>query len=314
MNILEKSYIITGPTASGKTSLAIKLAQHLNTEIICMDSMTLFKGMDIGTAKPTQHEQSIIKHHMLDILLPTEQSSVQLWLQGARKIAEELIGKGKSPIFVGGTPLYLKALIMGLFEIPEIPKHIRKELEEKFPQTNFADAYRLLSEIDPDSAKKIHPNDRRRIIRALEVWTGLGKTISSLQKQWEIKTDSFTNPDKIRCVWLQTIRQNLHQRIHIRTKQLLQKGWVDEVLSLRKKYPTLSKEASQAIGYSQISQFLDGLISFEKMEETINLATRQLAKKQETWLRHISGCTPLPFENNFHFWGFDIDIQSNILV
>ena len=314
MNILENSYIITGPTASGKTNLAIKLAQHLDSEIICMDSMTLYKDMDIGTAKPTQHEQALVKHHLVDILLPTETSNVQFWLKCATEIAQELIGKGKSPIFVGGTPLYLKALMMGLFEIPEIPKHIRAELEIKFPQADFADAHRMLSEIDSDSAKKIHPNDRRRIIRALEVWQGLGKTISSLQKQWEISTNSQFNPDKIRCIWLQMPRQKLHERIHIRTKQLLKKGWVDEVLLLRQKYPNLSKEASQAIGYSQISKFLDGSLSFENMEEAINLATRQLAKKQETWFRHLSGCIPVPFENNFQFWNFHIDMQSDILV
>lgn len=314
MNILENSYIITGPTASGKTNLAIKLAQHLDSEIICMDSMTLYRDMDIGTAKPTQNEQNLIKHHMVDILLPTEPSNVQIWLKSATEIAQALIRKGKSPIFVGGTPLYLKALMMGLFEIPEIPKHIRVELESKFPQTNFADAYQMLSEIDSDSAKKIHPNDRRRIIRALEVWQGLGKTISSLQKQWEISADSQFNPDKIRCIWLQMPRQKLHERIHIRTKQLLKKGWVDEVLLLRQKYPNLSKEASQAIGYSQISKFLDGSLSFENMEEAINLATRQLAKKQETWFRHLSGCIPLALENNFQYWNFDIDMQSDILV
>jgi len=314
MNILKNSYIITGPTASGKTNLAIKLAQHLDSEIICMDSMTLYKGMDIGTAKPTQHEQALVKHHLVDILLPTETSNVQLWLKCATEIAQTLISKGKSPIFVGGTPLYLKALMMGLFEIPEIPKHIRAELEAKFPQTDFADAHRMLTEIDPDSAKRIHPNDRRRIIRALEVWQALGKTISSLQKQWEISTNSQFNPDKIRCIWLQIPRQKLHERIHIRTKQLLQKGWVDEVLLLRQKYPSLSKEASQAIGYSQISKFLDGSLSFENMEEAINLATRQLAKKQETWFRHLSGCIPVPLENNFQFWNFHIDMSPDILL
>lgn len=235
---------------------------------------------------------------------------MQFWLTGAKKIAEELIEKGKSPIFVGGTPLYLKALIMGLFEIPEIPKQIRAELEKKFPQTDFADAYRMLSEIDSDSAKKIHPNDRRRIIRASEVWKGLGITISSLQKQWEISANSQFKLDEIRCIWLQTLRQKLHERIHIRTKQLLKKGWVEEVLLMRQKYPTLSKEASQAIGYSQISQFLDGLISFDQMEEAINLATRHLAKKQETWFRHLAGCKPVPLENNFHFWGFDIQPEN----
>jgi len=314
MNILENSYIITGPTASGKTNLAIKLARHLDSEIICMDSMTLYRGMDIGTAKPTKHEQSLVKHHLVDILLPTETSNVQFWLKGATEIAQALISKGKSPIFVGGTPLYLKALMMGLFEIPEIPKNIRAELEAKFPQSDFADAHRMLSDIDSDSAKRIHPNDRRRIIRALEVWQGLGKTISSLQKQWEINTNSQFQPDKIRCIWLQMPRQKLHERIHIRTKQLLKNGWVDEVLLLRQKYPNLSREASQAIGYSQISKFLDGSLSFEKMEEAINLATRQLAKKQETWFRHLSGCIPVTLENNFQFWNFHIDMQLDILV
>ena len=172
----------------------------------------------------------------------------------------------------------------------------------------------MLSEIDSDSAKRIHPNDRRRIIRALEVWQGLGKTISSLQKQWEISTNSQFNPDKIRCIWLQIPRQKLHERIHIRTKQLLKNGWVDEVLLLRQKYPNLSKEASQAIGYSQISKFLDGSLSFEKTEEAINLATRQLAKKQETWFRHLSGCIPVPLENNSQFWNFHIDMSPDILL
>lgn len=311
MNILENSYIITGPTASGKTNLAIKLAQHLKSEIICMDSMTLFKDMDIGTAKPTLEEQAMVKHHMVDVLTPTEPSSVQFWLKSAKEIALELIAKGKSPLFVGGTPLYLKALMMGLFEIPEIPKHIRSELEEQFPQTDFAEAYRMLKEIDADSAKKIHSNDRRRILRALEVWKGLGITISSLQKQWEITTNSSFNPDKIRCIWLQSPRHKLHERIQNRTKLLLKNGWIDEVKRLREKYPVLSKEASQAIGYSQIAQFLQGLINIEKMEDAINLATRQLAKKQETWFRHLPACIPISLENNFRFWGFDIDIQSD---
>lgn len=273
--------------------------------------MTLFKDMDIGTAKPTLEEQAMVKHHMVDVLTPTEPSSVQFWLKSAKKIALELIAKGKSPLFVGGTPLYLKALMMGLFEIPEIPKHIRSELEEQFPQTDFAEAYRMLEEIDADSAKKIHSNDRRRILRALEVWKGLGITISSLQKQWEITTNSSFNPDKIRCIWLQSPRHKLHERIQNRTKLLLKNGWIDEVKRLREKYPVLSKEASQAIGYSQIAQFLQGLINIEKMEDAINLATRQLAKKQETWFRHLPACIPIPLENNFRFWGFDIDIQSD---
>lgn len=273
--------------------------------------MTLFKDMDIGTAKPTQDEQAIVKHHMVDVLTPTEPSSVQFWLKSAKEIALELIAKGKSPLFVGGTPLYLKALMMGLFEIPEIPKHIRSELEEQFPQTDFAEAYRMLKEIDADSAKKIHSNDRRRILRALEVWKGLGITISSLQKQWEITTNSSFNPDKIRCIWLQSPRHKLHERIQNRTKLLLKNGWIDEVKRLREKYPVLSKEASQAIGYSQIAQFLQGLINIEKMEDAINLATRQLAKKQETWFRHLPACIPISLENNFRFWGFDIDIQSD---
>lgn len=276
--------------------------------------MTLFKDMDIGTAKPTQDEQALVKHHMVDVLLPTEPSSVQFWLKSANEIALELIAKGKSPIFVGGTPLYLKALMMGLFEIPEIPKHIRSELEEKFPQTDFAEAYQMLVEIDADSAKKIHSNDRRRIIRALEVWQGLGKTISSLQKQWEIASNCSFNPDKIRCIWIKTMRQKLHERINSRTGQLLEKGWVDEVVQLRKKYPILGKESTQAIGYSQISQFLNGLITFEKMQEAINLATRQLAKKQETWFRHLPGCIPVSLENHFRFWGFDFDIQPETLL
>lgn len=273
--------------------------------------MTLFKDMDIGTAKPTLEEQAMVKHHMVDVLTPTEPSSVQFWLKSAKEIALELIAKGKSPLFVGGTPLYLKALMMGLFEIPEIPKHIRSELEEQFPQTDFAEAYRMLKEIDADSAKKIHSNDRRRILRALEVWKGLGITISSLQKQWEITTNSSFNPDKIRCIWLQSPRHKLHERIQNRTKLLLKNGWIDEVKRLREKYPVLSKEASQAIGYSQIAQFLQGLINIEKMEDAINLATRQLAKKQETWFRHLPACIPISLENNFRFWGFDIDIQSD---
>lgn len=308
MSILENSLIIAGPTASGKTKLAIKLAKLLGTEIICMDSMTLFKDMNIGTAKPTPYEQSLVKHHLLDILLPTESSNVQFWLNCAKETAGELIRRGKSPIFVGGTPLYLKALLFGLFEIPEIPKNIRIELEDKYPKDCFADAFNLLKEIDPASANKIHPNDRRRIIRALEVWQGLGKTISSLQKQWEIETNTSFNPYKIKCIWLKTDRPSLHEKIQLRTSQLLKNGWIEEVKILHQKYKSLGKEAAQAIGYSQISKYLHGLMNYSEMEENINLATRQLAKKQETWFRHIPGCIPVPVENKFNFWGFDIDI------
>lgn len=307
MNILEHSYIITGPTASGKTSLAIRLAQQLDSEIICMDSMTLFKGMDIGTAKPDKNQQAQIKHHMLDVLCPSEASNVKFWLNSAQKIATALIEKGKPPVFVGGTPFYLKALLLGLFEMPEIPKQIRADLELKFPQENFAGAHTLLGEVDPLSAKKIHPNDRRRIIRALEVWFALGKTISSLQKQWDLNSNSAFNPDKIKCIWLQIPRPQLHQRIQLRTANFLQNGWIEETKALRLKHPVLGKEASQAIGYSQIFNFLDGIITYQKMEENINLETRQFAKRQETWFRHLPGCTPLGPEKNLSFWGIPLD-------
>ncbi len=307
MNILEHSYIITGPTASGKTNLAIKIAKQLDSEIICMDSMTLFKGMDIGTAKPNKSQQEEVKHHMLDVLCPTESSNVKSWLTSSKKIATNLIEKGKSPVFVGGTPFYLKALLLGLFKMPEIPKQIRIDLEAKFPQENFSEAHSFLMQVDPFSAKKIHPNDRRRIIRALEVWFALGKTISSLQKQWDLNSNSAFDPVKIKCIWLQIPRPQLHQRIHLRTANLLQNGWVEETKALRLKHPILGKEASQAIGYSQILNYLDGGIPYQEMEEKINIETRQFAKRQETWFRHLPGCTPVCLEKNLSLWGIPID-------
>lgn len=304
METLKNAYIITGPTCSGKTNLAIQLAKKINGQIICMDSMTLYRCMDVGTAKPTNAERVSVPHHAVDVLDPNQSSNVSSWLKLAKDALNKIISDHSVPIFVGGTPMYLKALVYGIFESPPIEPSIRKALEDRYSPSNTQEAHKYLKQVDPESASRIHINDLRRILRALEVFESTKKKLSEFQNQW--KKSSI---DKINCVYIQLDRKILYDRIHKRTLILLENGWIQETKNLLEKYPDLGKEARQAIGYQEIIGYLNGSISYEKMIDSINLRTRHLAKKQETWFRHLDFCSPWDPNSNPDLWGIPLQWQ-----
>lgn len=281
ITLFERCLILTGPTASGKSAIAFQLAKQFQTEIISMDSMTLYRGMDIGTAKPSLQERSEVPHHLVNVLDPWEKASVAWWLAQARRSAEDIMNRGKCPIIVGGTPLYLKAICYGLFEGPTVETAIRAELEAR---TNDV-LYRQLAEVDQAAAKRIHPNDHKRLVRALEVYLATGQTITHWQQQFGAQP-RFRN---VPLFCMEFDRQELYRRIEVRIDAMMQAGWLDEVSQLMKLPHPISKEAAQAAGYRELVDHLQGKCNLEEAVIAIKTRTRQLAKRQLTWFRNFPG-------------------------
>jgi tRNA dimethylallyltransferase len=301
--------ILTGPTASGKSALALELAPRLNAEIVSMDSMTLYRGMDIGTAKPTPEERSKVPHHLIDILDPWESANVAWWLDQAADTCRGVEGRGKRPLFVGGTPFYLKALLFGLFPSPPASGDLRRRLEGEAEQLGREQLHSRLAAIDPVTAARLHPNDLRRVVRALEVWELTGKPISAWQRQgwWHEDSSSRTAqpepPDATaRCVAVDVPRPILYERINRRVENMFALGWVDEVRRLRALPQPLSREASQALGYREIREHLDGKRDLQETVGLIQMHTRQFAKRQLTWLRHLPGAQLCDAKLTFTLW------------
>jgi tRNA dimethylallyltransferase len=302
---LDNSLILTGPTGSGKSALALELAPRLGAEIIAMDSMTLYRGMDIGTAKPTPTEQSQARHHFLSVLEPWESASVAWWLGEAERCVCDIESRGLRPLFVGGTPLYLKALLYGLFDGPPADPEIRQRLLREAELTGSERLHERLARLDPQTALRLHPNDERRIIRALEVWELTGRSISSWQTQWKQPRPRFSGPP--RCLWLDLPRNALYARIDARVRQMFANGLVEEAQALRKLPRPISKEARQAVGYKEVFDYLDGKLSLEDTVELIQAHSRQFAKRQLTWFRHLPDCQPVTRELTFTAWGLTME-------
>jgi tRNA dimethylallyltransferase len=276
----DDAYILTGPTGSGKSALALILAERLGAEIICMDSMVVYRGMDIGTAKSTMIDRQRIPHHVLDLLDPEETGSVAWWLQEASKSAAELRKRRKRILIVGGTPLYLKALIQGLFAGPPVDRSLRQQLES-CPTEELHQKLRL---VDPLAAQRIHINDRKRLVRALEIYQQTQQPISALQQQ-------FREPKRLQHtpLWLNWPRDLLYHRIENRTDEMLGQGWLEEVKRLLVLPRPLSREAAQAAGYRELADYLQGKMTWEQAVIKIKTRTRQLAKRQLSWLRNFPG-------------------------
>ena len=290
--ILRNAWYLTGPTAAGKTAVGIELAQRLGAEIISLDSMALYCGMDIGTAKPLPAERRAVMHRLIDIIEPSEEFSVAQYLAAATAAANEIAAGGKRVLFVGGTALYLKALLRGLFEGPTADWNLRRELEEVVRVEGPDALHKRLAEVDPSAAAKLHPNDVRRIIRALEVHRVTGKTISSLQQQF----DRGHSADECRVFVLDWPREQLDQRIRKRVDEMFAGGFVEEVRGLISQHATrpgkiaLSRTARQAVGYKEVLELLDGQRDLPATIELVKLRTRQFAKRQLTWFRSLSEC------------------------
>jgi tRNA dimethylallyltransferase len=292
--------ILTGPTGSGKSQLALELAPGLNAEIVAMDSMTLYRGMDIGTAKPSLAEQKLVPHHLLDLLDPWESASVAWWLDQAARTVADIQRRGKRALFVGGTALYLKALLQGLFDGPPADPHLRHLLEEEARTMGKQAIHDRLRSVDPGTAARVHFNDLRRVIRALEVYTLTGRPISDWQTQWR-REEGSTNADD-RCLCVDLPREELYLRINNRVVQMVNAGLVEEVRRLHQLDRPLSREAQQALGYKELWDHLDGRGSLEEAVRIIQMRSRNFAKRQLTWFRHLEGCRIVRPELTIAIW------------
>ncbi|MHC4426176.1 MAG: tRNA (adenosine(37)-N6)-dimethylallyltransferase MiaA [Planctomycetota bacterium] len=273
--------LILGVTASGKGRLAFDLAESSDAEIISIDSMKVYRRMDIGTAKPPREARERVRYHIIDVVEPSDSFSVGAFMEAASDAIEQIRSRKGRIVAVGGTALYIKSLLHGLFDGPGSNEQIRAGLRARVQIEGLAELYRELMKIDPDAADRINPNDSKRIVRALEVHKITGKPISSFQKQWEkreIKHD-WT------IVGLRRERTDANSRINRRAKKMISDGLVDEVKSLLNEGRPLSKQARCAIGYAEIIEYLNGRMNLEDATELIKKNTRRLAKSQRTWFK-----------------------------
>jgi tRNA dimethylallyltransferase len=268
-------WVILGATASGKSELAFALARSIGAEILSVDSMQIYRGMDIGTAKPTPQERAEIKHHLIDVADPNEEFTVARFVE----LADAVLAKGHPIVVTGGTPLYYKALFEGLFEGPPADIDLRNRLRELDGQ----ELHRRLSAIDPAAANRIHSNDTKRLIRALEVFELTGKPITEHQTEWSAGRLRYD----AKWIGLRWEKEILNQRINLRVKKMIDAGWLDEVRALLSRYSQLSKTAGEATGYRQLIQHAGGEISLDDAIEEIKIATRQLARRQLKWFRRF---------------------------
>ncbi len=273
---------IAGPTASGKTALAVALAKELNGEVISCDSMQVYRRMDIGTAKPTLEEREGIPHHMLDVAEPEEDFSVSRYCELATPIVDDILARGKAAIIAGGTGLYMDSLIRGNTFAPFPSTGMREKLEAQADREGMEAMLALLQSIDPDSAARLHPKDRKRVLRALEVYYETGETITSHNR----KTQAL--PSRYEPLWLGLDfepRQRLYDRIDRRVDIMLEQGLVPEIQALLDAGIPTSCTAMQAIGYKEFVAALDGTISIEEAAAQVQQASRHYAKRQLTWFR-----------------------------
>ena len=283
---IHDAWYLTGPTASGKTSVGIELARRLDAEIISMDSMAVYRGMDIGTAKPSTTERQHVPHHVIDVVDPDVDFSISEYLRCAHECVMSIRARDRKVLFVGGTPLYLKALISGFDDGPEADWELRRRLEGEAEKVGSPELHRQLDQIDPASAAKLHPHDLRRIIRAIEFHQKTGKPISSVQQHFE-SSDIVGNR---RIVALDWDRGLLHARIDARTRQMFEQGLVAEVHGLISRFGRLGRTASQAVGYREVLRHIAGDWSLDVAVERTQARSRQLARRQLIWLRGLSDC------------------------
>ncbi len=286
--------LILGVTASGKSRLAFDLAEHLGAEIISIDSMKVYRRMDIGTAKPPKEARQRIKYHLIDVVEPSNSFSVGAFMDAASDAMEQINSLNKKIVAVGGTALYIKSLLYGLFDGAGTDEQIRTELRERAEAEGLAGLHGELTKIDPAAAERINPNDAKRIVRALEVYQLTGKPISSFQKQWEqhqMKHD-WT------IIGLRREKADASSRINRRVNKMVDAGLVDEVKSLMDEEKSLSKQARCAIGYAEIIEHLNGQTSLEDAIESIKINSRRLAKGQRTWFKTFQNVHWLDIAND----------------
>ena len=285
---IEDALFLTGPTAGGKTRAGIRLAQAIDAEIISLDSMAIYRMMDIGTAKPLPEEREGVPHHLIDIVDPWEEFSLADYLKAATEAAGNIRSRGRKVLFVGGTPLYLKSCLSGIFEGPPADQGFREKMAER-EAADPGTLHRELSERAPLDAERLHPNDTRRIIRALEVLRVTGRQITEFQTQF--KSESETGNRVFVLSWP---REVLYARINARVDAMMAAGFLDEVERLQCLGRPMSKTALQGVGYRELPEALAGRVPLADAVEKIKLQTRHFAKNQETWFRSLANATAIP--------------------
>ncbi|MFH0983107.1 MAG: tRNA (adenosine(37)-N6)-dimethylallyltransferase MiaA [Planctomycetota bacterium] len=274
---------IFGCTGCGKGALGGVLAERLDAEIVSVDSMKVYRRMDLGTAKPSPSVRARIPYHLLDVAEPSEEFSVARYVALADQALRAIHARGRPVLAVGGTALYIKALSEGLFEGPSADAAVRARLKERAAQIGSAGLHAELRAVDPVAADRIHPNDLRRIVRALEVYELTGAPISALQTQWDAQRTLYD----CAFIGLRRTLEDQNHRTNLRVRRMIDAGLVDEVRSLLAEDPPPGHTARQAMGYAQIIAYLGGKVSLADAGENIKINTRQLAKSQRTWFKRF---------------------------
>ncbi len=285
--ILRQCWFLAGPTAVGKSELALLLAQQLNGEILSLDSMAIFRRMDIGTAKPDARQQATVRHHLIDLVEPHEEFSTAQYMSAAIRSCEDILQRQKTPIFAGGTGLYLRAVLRGVFEGPAADWDYRHSMTEKARENGPNWLHQQLTLVDPVAAQRLHPNDERRLVRALEIHQITGQPASALQQEEPLPIEE--RPRHV--YWLHPPRAWLADRINRRVDLMFESGFEQEVRDLLASPLPPGRTARQALGYREVIDWLEGRIGTRaEAIELIKTRTRQFAKRQHTWFRNLEEC------------------------
>lgn len=287
---IEDAWFLTGPTASGKSYVALELAERIDAEIISVDSMAVYREMDIGTAKPTSDQRQRVPHHLIDLVEPTCDYSVSQFVTDAHAQAAEIRSRGKKVLFVGGTPLYLKTLMCGMFQGPPADWEFRAAVEADVAEYGIESLKKRLEQVDPLSAFKILDGDIRRMTRALEVAKLTGLPLS----HWQNHFERTPPPRGCHSFVLSWERSMMHSRVNQRVDEMFERGLLSEVESLVNKYGKLGRTASQAVGYKEPIEFLEGHLNRAGMVDRVKAHTRQFVRRQEIWFRSMPTIQRLP--------------------
>ena len=287
-----KAFAVLGPTAGGKTGLALRLAQRFPLEIISLDSALVYRGMDIGTAKPTAEELASVPHHLIDIISPLQSYSAAEFAADCLRLCGEISARGRIPLIVGGTMMYFHALVNGLNDLPQADAGVRAQLQAQKAEQGIEGLYRRLCEVDAATAARLKPGDSQRIERALEVFLLTGRPLSdhlAVQTAYRVPLRLHT------LVLFPQRRELLHEAIARRFRLMLEQGFLEEIGRLKAEYPSLTAEhnSMRCVGYRQAWDYLDGACAYDAFVDAGIAATRQLAKRQLTWLRKTEADTLL---------------------
>jgi len=288
--LLRRCWFLAGPTAVGKTALSLELAERIGAEIVSLDSMSIYRRMDLGTAKPDAETRRRVPHHLLDVVDPCEEFSLADFLRMAEDACRIIVSRGRIPLFVGGTGLYLRGLLRGVFEGPAANPEIRQRWEQFVEREGAPALHAELQKVDPSLALRLHPHDLRRVIRGLEVHELTGVPLSTQQQQEPQSPER--RPQHV--YWLEPPRDWLYARIDRRVEQMFEAGLIDEVSTLLASGQPLSRTARQALGYREVIEHLESGVPLADTIALIQTRTRQFAKRQHTWFRNLEECRALP--------------------